>query len=110
MTIEELIQKIPEEYRLIARRYTTLLLDMGFKELQDWVDLIATGNWQQAYKAIVAKMPTDEIIAEQKKANELLKKMNKENADMLAGQRAILQQILLTSLLMLRKEIETPSS
>lgn len=102
MTTEEIIAKLPEEYQPIAQRYVTLLLDMGFGELQAWAEKIAGENWPVAYESLVKKMSTTEIINEQKKANEILKALNKENAT----QRELILQIFLTSLLMLRKEVE----
>ena len=106
MKIEELIAKLPEEYREIARTYTTLLLDMGFEELQAWVEMIAKGNWQNAYRNLVAKMSTEEVLAAERKGHEMLKRLNKENADSIGTQFALIEQILLTSILMLRKEVE----
>jgi len=106
MTIEELISKLPEEYREIARRYTALLLDMSFEELQAWVEQITKGNWQNAYRKLAAKMSTEELLAAERKGHEMLARLNKENADSFAIQFALIEQILLTSILMLRKEIE----
>ena len=106
MTTEELIAKLPEEYQSLARRYVTILIDMGFEDLQGWVEMLASGNWQKAYEAVVSKMPTGEVLKEQKKVNEILKALNKDNAERVAAQKAIIQQIFLTSLLMLRKEVE----
>jgi len=106
MKIEELILKLPEQYQEIARRYINLLIDMKFEELQGWVEMLAGGNWHQAYETVVSKMTTAEVLNEQKKANEILKALNKENADQLAAQKEIVQQIFLISLLMLREEIE----
>lgn len=106
MTIEKLIEKLPEEYQEIAYRYTALLLDMGFEELQAWVEMIAAGKWQKSYESLIAKMPTDEILIEERKGHEILKRLNKDNAARIALQFALIEQILLTSILMLRKEIE----
>jgi len=106
MTIEEIIAKLPEEYQEIARTYTTLLLDMSFAELQTWVEMIAKGNWQNAYRNLVVKMSTEELLIAERKGHEILKRLNKENADSIATQFALIEQIILTSILMLRKEIE----
>lgn len=107
MSIEQTIAKLPKEYREIARRYTTLLLDMADEEMLAWVTSISQGNWQKAYSDLIAKMPTDEILVEEQKGHEILKMLNKDNADRIGAQFAIIEQVLLTSLLMLRKEIET---
>ena len=106
MSIEETIQKLPKEYQEIARRYTTLLLDMADEEILAWVTSIAQGNWQKSYSDLIAKMPTDEILLEEAKGHEILKKLNKDNADRIALRFALIEQILLTSIMMLRKEIE----
>lgn len=106
MTINELILKLPEEYREIAQRYTTLLVGMSFEELQAWVGLLASGNWKNAYTNLIAKLPTDEILIEEQKGHEILKRLNKDNAEQMSLQFALIEQIFLTSLLMLREEIE----
>lgn len=106
MTIEELIQKLPQEYQEIANRYTTILLDDAFEDLQGWIELIRKGDWLDAYRRIIEQMPTEEVLADERKGQEILKRLNKENAGRIAVQFAIIEQILLTSLMMLRKEIE----
>ncbi|KKN74444.1 hypothetical protein LCGC14_0390640 [marine sediment metagenome] len=107
MTIEELIKKLPQEYQEIAYRYTAILLDEAFDDLQGWIELIAKGKWQDAYRRIIEKMPTNEVIADEQRGHEILKRLNKNNAERIGAQFAIIEQILLTSMLMLRKEIET---
>jgi len=106
MKIEEVIQKLPEEYREIARRYTTLLLDMADEELLAWIESITAGDWQMSYLDLVAKMSTEEILTEEQKGHDILKMLNKDNADRIAMRSALIKQIILTSILMLRKEIE----
>ncbi len=105
MSIEDTIKKLPEEYQEIARGYITLLLDMGFEEIRAWVGLLAVGNWEGAYRELIAKMTTDEILIEERKSHEILKRLNKDNAERIAAQYAIIEQIFLTSILMLREEI-----
>lgn len=106
MAIEEIIQQLPKEYQEIARRYIALLVDMGFEELQAWVELLRKGDWLKSYEALVAKMSTEEVLAEEKKGQEILKQLNKDNADRMEAQFTLIEQIILTSILMLRKEIE----
>lgn len=101
-----IIEKLPEEYQGIARRYVSLLVEMSFEELQAWVEMIAKGNWQNAYTDLIEKMSTNEVLAEERKGHEILKRLNKDNAKRIAAQFAIIEQVLLTSLLMLRTEIE----
>ena len=107
MSIEELIAKLPQEYREIARRYTVLLIDMSFEELRAWIELIAKGEWQNAYANLIGKMSTDEVLAEEQKGHEILKRLNKDNSERISAQFALIEQIFLTSMLMLREEIET---
>lgn len=106
MKIEEIILKLPEEYQETAKRYVSLLVEMSFEELQAWVEMIRKGDWLKSYEKLIAKMPTDEVLAEERKGHEILKRLNKDNAERIAAQFAIIEQIFLTSLLMLRKEIE----
>jgi len=104
MTINDMIKKLPPEYQEIARRYVPLLVDMKFEDLKSWIEMIAAGNWQKSYKELVSKMTVDELLAEERKGHEILKQLNKDNADRIALQFAIIEQIFLTSLLMLRTE------
>ncbi len=105
MKIEELIQKLPAEFHDLARRYTPVLIGWGFEDLQAWVEQIAKGNWQTAYQKLVASMDTEALIAEERKSHEILQKLNKDNAEAINLRKAIVEQVLLTSILMLAKNI-----
>lgn len=104
--IDDLIKRLPDEFQELAQRYMPILVNMTFDELEQWVGLLAEGNWQKAYQNVVVKMSIDESVAEQKRINELLQKLNEENADKLAMDKDIVRQILLIALFMLRSEIE----
>ena len=106
MSLESLIESLPDEYREMARRYLPIFVNSTFEELEQWVALIAIGNWQEAYGVIVRKMDTEVLLDEQGKCNEGLRQLNKENANYMELQREMIRKALLVGLLTLKKEIE----
>jgi len=106
MPLEELIKKLPDEYQEMARRYLPIFINSTFDELEQWIALIAIGNWQEAYGTVVRKMDTEVLLDEQGKCNEYLRKLNKANADYMELQREMIRKSLLIGLLTLKKEIE----
>jgi hypothetical protein len=106
MSIEDIIDKLPEEYQELAQRYLPVLTQMTFDELENWVNLLAEGNWQAAYRNLVGKMSTDELIAETVKVNEQIKELNEENAETIAMQKNIIKEILLIALNILKSKAE----
>lgn len=99
--IDEIIEKLPPEFRPLAKRYVPILIEMSFEELTQWVRFIVIGNWQIAYARLVGKMSTDEQVAELKRVNEMLVGLNEENASAVRIQRNIVQELLLVSIQML---------
>jgi hypothetical protein len=106
MSIEDIIDKLPEEYQELAWRYLPVLAQMTFDELENWVNLLAEGNWQAAYQKLVGKMSTDELIAETVKVNEQIKELNEENTETMAMQKNIIKEILLIALNILKSKVE----
>lgn len=104
--LDDLIKKLPVEYREMARRYLPIFIDSTFDEIEQWAALIAIGNWRDAYELVVRKMSTEVLLDEQGKCNERLRKLNKENADYIQLQQEIIRKALLIGLLALKKEIE----
>lgn len=102
MKIEELIEKLPEEFHELAKRYLPMLIDMGFEELQNWVLTIAAGQWQPAYQMLIRRMTLQEQLYEVRRLNEMLRDYNDKNAGLAQVQKDIVRELLLTALQMLR--------
>lgn len=64
MTLDELLAKVPEQWRPVAAEYGPALLAMTAAELWAWIDLLAKGKQAEAYAAVLAKMGGAEIVAE----------------------------------------------
>lgn len=106
MPMENLIKKLPDEYQEMARRYLPIFINSTFDELEQWIALIAIGNWQEAYGVVIRKMDTNILLDEQGKCNEYLLKLNKENATYIDLQREMIRKTLIIGLLTLKKEID----
>ena len=64
MTLDELIAKVPEQFRPLAVEYGPAFIKMGEAEIVAWIDLIARGKTDEAYKQILANLPTGDFLAE----------------------------------------------
>lgn len=104
--LDDLIEKLSIEYQEMARRYLPIFVESTVGELEQWVALIAIGNWQDAYGMVVRKMSTEALLDEQGKCNERLRKLNKENADYIQLQQEMIRKALLVGLMALKKEVE----
>ena len=71
--MEELIQKIPEEFQELARAHLPLFNKMSDEELMSWIGYLIAGDYMKAYEIAGKKMSLDERIQEQKRLNQLLK-------------------------------------
>lgn len=90
MTLDELIQKVPEPFRPVAAEYGPALLAMSADELWRWIGLLAKGDQDAAYREVLAKMPGAKLVAEWDRVNEKWNEANAENAAAKAlGKRAM---------------------
>ena len=64
MTLEELIQRVPEPWRPVVSRYGPALLKMSADELWAWIELLLAGRDEQAYRAVLARMDESDLLAE----------------------------------------------
>ena len=104
MTLDELLDKVPEEFRPVVAEYGPALLKMSAEELWAWIDLLARGDCDEAYRAVLAQMEGADLLAEWAKINGRWQDANKANADRLDLQRrallAVLQVLLTAALAM----------
>jgi hypothetical protein len=104
-TIEEVIERLPEEYREWARQYGDAIISMGFDELTLWVDRIVNAQWREAYRILAARMTTEQLIASQEAINEKLRALNRRNASFLVMQKQMVKDALTIGVLMLRARV-----
>ena len=106
MQLDELIAKLPEEYQPWGKQYGNALIDMGFNELTAWADLIANAKWQDAYKALAARMTTKQLIESQEAVNAKLKVINKRNASHVAMQEQMVKDAMTIGILLLKAKVD----
>lgn len=104
--LEELIEKLPEKLRPIARRYLPAFVEASLEQLEEWVKLIARGQWQEAYRFAIARMTTAELVQEQQRLNEVLIQLNLANAAKIQAEQLFVQEILLLLVFLARAEIQ----
>lgn len=80
MTLDELIQRVPEQFRPVAARYGPALLQMSAAELWGWVHLLIEGRTDAAYRAVLDRMDNADLITEWDKVNDQWKEANIQNA------------------------------
>jgi len=103
--IDKLIEGLPEEFQPIAERYVTFFVDTSFEDLQNWIELVAEGNWQLAYKKVVGKMSHADLGAELDNINARLRALNRQGAEAVQLQKEIIRNALLTAFAMAKANI-----
>ena len=71
--LDKLIEKLPDELHDIARRYAKLVEDQTDGWIKGFAAMLATGDTQAGYEAIVSVLTTEELGAEHRRANEKIK-------------------------------------
>ena len=93
--IDDLINGLPEPLQEIARRYLPVFQNAAMADVESWIDMIATGNWTDAYRYAVAAMGTEDNVAEQERLVAILIGLNSENARIVDAQREVIRDVLL---------------
>jgi len=100
MTLDELIQKVPEQFRPVAARYGPALLAMSTADLWAWVQLLIEGQSQAAYAAVLRRMENPDLLAEWDNLNDQWKEANAANAASKALQKEAVLAVLRVMLTM----------
>jgi hypothetical protein len=102
MTLDKLIEKVPEQFRPVVREYGPALLAMSAEELWAWIRLLVNGREEQAYRALLARLDNANLLAEWDKLQDQWQAANQRNAERLALQKkallAVLQVLLAAAL------------
>lgn len=70
MTLDELLAKVPPEFKPVAEEYGPAILAMTTTEIVAWINLLAKGRVDAAYQVILEKMPSTDLLDEWKKIND----------------------------------------
>ena len=96
--LEELIAKLPKELQPWAQKYAPWLLGLAYDDAVAWIERLAAGDIEGAYRSVVESMDSAALLAEFNTLLEEWKEANRENAQRMAvarEARAALLRILL---------------
>lgn len=79
MTLEELKAKLPAAMLPWVDKYGPIFIAMSTDELMAWIEKLAVGNSDEAYKAIIAKLPNSDLFSEWEKLNASWQSANEAN-------------------------------
>jgi hypothetical protein len=100
--IEEIISKLPDAYKGWARRYAAILVDMGFEEIDKWVDSVINLNWADAYRSLAVRMTTEQLLTAQEQVNQALRELNKQAVDFIQIQKQMVREALSIAIMILK--------
>lgn len=80
MNLEELATKVPEKFRPIVQEYGPAFIAMGEEDIVAWINLLAKGRIDEAYRALLEKLPNQDLLAEWTKLNAEWQAANVEEA------------------------------
>ncbi len=63
MTLQELLDKLPDGLKPVAAQYGPALITMTTAEIWAWVELMIVGDTAKAFKNVIDKLPTSDKLA-----------------------------------------------
>jgi hypothetical protein len=100
--LADLVAQLPEEFRPMAQKYGSMILEAAQEDVTEWIGYITEGNWQEAYRFVAMNMTTSDLLDEQTRINERIKSLNKKNAMYIAMQKQMVQDALTIGILLLQ--------
>lgn len=94
MTLEELLAKIPPEFKPIATEYGPVFVKWTIEEVNSWIMLIAKGDIVEAYKQVLGGMDNDGLLIEWSKMDASWEAANIDNKKKIELQRSAVLAIL----------------
>ncbi len=94
ITLAQLLENVPEEWRPIVLQYGPVLLAWTAEELWAWLELILNGNGIAAYTQLVKGLDNPQLLGEWKDLNARWATANKKNAEKKVLQREIAWAII----------------
>lgn len=70
--IQQIVDKLPQEFQVFAPHYVELLMKFQASEISAMIDSIIGNDIKLAYKMLVEKMSTEELLAEMDRLNAVL--------------------------------------
>lgn len=94
MTKDELIESLPGDLRPWGQLWLPVLLRWSETELANFIANAAGLSWNEAYRAMVDIMTTDEKVAQLKMRKAELERLNDNNAAFINQQRSLFFSLL----------------
>ena len=101
--LQELINKLPSELKVIAEEHVPILLDMADAERSEIFRKLVLGDSAGAYASIVGRMSNEEISDERRRLIIDIKSANKDNAKTVVEIQNMFVKVLNASFLLLLK-------
>jgi hypothetical protein len=104
ITLDGLLAKTPELLKPVVQKYGPSLVAMTAQEFCDWLELMLNGDVDAAWRALLAKMPNENLLQAWKDKNAEWDAANERNAARVALQKeatlAVLKVLLGAALAM----------
>lgn len=94
LSIDELLEKIPEAYRPQAKEFLTAMVLQSADAVATWIKTIIKGDWQSAYRVAVEAMSTEQKVAELNRWNDAMLESNKAAAVYRKGVKSALNGLV----------------
>jgi hypothetical protein len=94
MTLDELIDRTPAQFRPIVARYGPALIQMTAEEFLAWVELLIAGETREAWDTIVRRLDNPGLQASWESLQDKWHEANRRNAARLKLQRDAIVAIL----------------
>ena len=88
MTLDELLDRVPEKLRPVIAEYGPAMLAMTGEQIWAWIDKLAHGRTDAAYRDILAAMDNSNLLGEWDKLSADWAEANADNAARIDLQRA----------------------
>jgi len=104
LTIDKLLAATPEMFKPLVIQYGPGLIAMTAEEFSAWINLLIMGRNQEAWRALLAKLPNADLMAQWDNVNARWEAADGRNADRINLQKeavlATLKVLLMAALSM----------
>lgn len=94
--IDEAIAKLPEVLQPLGAVYGAALARWTDGRIDAWMRLALDRGWRKAHEAIQNAMTINELDAEAKLGNNIIRQLNGGNSDFVAAQKKAIIELLIT--------------
>jgi len=92
--IDDIIKLLPDELKEVGKLYLPVLGKLLADEIEAFAELVGLGYWQKAYRILVSRMSTDELLQALEMSNKRLEEENIKNATFIKVQGKAINDLL----------------